>query len=198
MESRTGRNPVAHFFVKKALQAGLVTRVLIAAIVATLISVGTIVFVYYVQHRSTLLYELDQSANLTKESIIVLILPSLAISIIVNILLALFIGLYASRKYAVPVYKLEQWAKLVRAGKLNATLRFREHAQMQDLTDQFNSLTTDLREKFVEVKKLVARLKNTDRSDEQVERIDEMLSKMDLTSGSSAEKLDATGLITQG
>lgn len=198
MDRTTGRKPLSNFFVKKALQAGVVVRVTLAAMGATLVSVGTIVMVYYIQHRSVSIYQLQETGNLNKESIFALILPSLVISIFVNLFLAMAIGLYASRKYAVPVYKLEQWAQLLRSGKLNATLRFRESEELRELTDEFNSLTTDLREKFSEVEKLVHRLKNSDHKDDQVQRVAEMIAALELTSKSPGTKLDATGIITQG
>lgn len=198
MDRTTGRKPLSNFFVKKALQAGVVVRVTLAAMGATLISVATIVMVYYIQHRSVSIYQLQETGNLNKESIFSLILPSLIISIVVNLCLALAIGLYASRKYAVPVYKLEQWAQLLRSGKLNATLRFRESQELRELTDEFNSLTKDLREKFTEVDKLMQVLRATDHhKDQQVQRVAEMVAALELTSKSPGMKMDATGIITQ-
>jgi len=192
-----GRKPVGNFFVKRELQMTVILRIVTAALVATIMSAATIVLVYYLQHRSVLLYQLHETGSLSRSSIFGLILPSLIISIVVNLILAVCIGLYASRKYAVPVYKLEQWAQLLRSGKLNVTLRFREQKRMRELSDQFNSLTGDLRDKFLEVKKLVAHLKNTGRSDDQVLRVEKMVEGLDLSVASSDTKLDATGVITK-
>jgi len=192
-----GRKPVGNFFVKRELQMTVILRIVTAALVATIVSAATIVLVYYLQHRSVLLYQLHETGSLSRSSIFGLILPSLIISIVVNLILAVCIGLYASRKYAVPVYKLEQWAQLLRSGKLNVTLRFREQKRMRELSDQFNSLTGDLRDKFLEVKKLVAHLKNTGRSDDQVLRVEKMVEGLDLSVASSDTKLDATGVITK-
>lgn len=192
-----GRKPVGNFFVKRELQMTVILRIVTAALVATIVSAATIVLVYYLQHRSVLLYQLHETGSLSRSSIFGLILPSLIISIVVNLILAVCIGLYASRKYAVPVYKLEQWAQLLRSGKLNVTLRFREQKRMRELSDQFNSLTGDLRDKFLEVKKLVAHLKNTGRGDDQVLRVEKMVEGLDLSVASSDTKLDATGVITK-
>ncbi|MBD3347235.1 MAG: HAMP domain-containing protein [Chitinivibrionales bacterium] len=153
MDRASGRKPLGNFFIKKSLQLNLTLRILGAMILATLISGGTIVLAYYIRTQSVLFYQLEATGNLSKESIFYIILPSLIISIIVNIIVAIFIGLYASRKYAVPIYKLEQWAKLIGNGKLHARLRFREQNEMRELSDHFNTLVDDLREKFMTAKK---------------------------------------------
>ncbi|MBD3320391.1 MAG: HAMP domain-containing protein [Chitinivibrionales bacterium] len=175
MERSSGRKPVGNFFIKKSLQLSLTLKIVFAVIFATLISCGSIVLAYYIQHKSVLFYQLEQSGDLSKESIFHIILPSLIISIGVNIIVAIFVGLYASRKYAVPVYKLEQWASLLRNGKLHTRLRFREQNELKELSNHFNTLVDELRDKFIMARKA---LENT--SDEATaKRAREILNSLD-------------------
>ncbi len=164
MSRTTGRKPVSNFFIKKSLQIGLISEIIGAVTFASIVSVGTILSVYYFQHSSVSLYRLSDLGNLTKENIFGLLLPSLLISIIVNIMFGLIIGLYASRAFAVPVYKLEQWATLLRAGKLHTLLSFREKKKMASTVTLFNNLAVDLRGELLQVKKALESGKEADLS----------------------------------
>jgi nitrogen fixation/metabolism regulation signal transduction histidine kinase len=123
---------------------------------------------------------MDQLTNLTKENIIFIILPSLLISSFVNFIVAVCLGLYASRKYAVPIYKLEQWAKMIRQGKINAKIQFREREEMKELSDDCNNLTSDLREKFVTIKKQTLLLKDKIKDSPEIDAIEKALSSLQL------------------
>jgi hypothetical protein len=158
-------------------------KIVVAVLVATFISSGSLLLVYYLKYKSVLLYQMDQLTNLTKENIIFIILPSLLISALVNFVLAGGIGLYASRKYAVPIYKLEHWARLLREGKITAKIRFREKEEMKELTDYCNDLSVDLLKKLLEIKKQVELLKHTvnaSEASEELQNIQRILSTFEL------------------
>ena len=180
MANQSTRKPVSNFFVKQALQIRLILKIVIAVIIATVISSGTLLLVYYITYKSVLLYQMDQWANLTKENIIFIILPSLLISAFVNFCMAFGIGLYASRKYAVPVYKLENWAHLLRDGKITAKIQFREKEELKELTDQCNNLTRDLLHKLLEIKKQTELLSETVKESDALKRTKEILSTFEL------------------
>ena len=180
MTNQMARKPVGNFFIKKALQVRLIVKIVIAVIVATVISSGTLLLVYYMTYKSVLLYQMDRAANLTKENIIFIILPSLLISAFVNFLMAFFIGLYSSRKYAVPVYKLENWARLLKEGKITAKIQFREKEELRELADQCNTLSGDLLGKLVEIKKQTEALAQTGENGEALKKTREILSSFDL------------------
>lgn len=147
------RRPIGNFFIKKSLQIRLIMKIVLATLVSTIVTSGSLILVYYLKYNTVIVYQLDKvNQELTREHIIFLILPTLLISAIVNILLATGIGFYSSRKYAVPIYKLEQWATLLDQGKITATLRFREKEEMKELSDKCNQLTVDLRDKFIQIK----------------------------------------------
>jgi methyl-accepting chemotaxis protein len=174
------RRYVGNFFIKKSLQIRLILKIVVAAILATIICSCTLLLVYYLKYDSVLLYQMDQLTNLTKENIIFIILPSLLISSLVNFIIAVCLGLYASRKYAVPIYKLEQWARMIRQGKISAKIQFREKEEMKELSDDCNNLTSDLREKFVTIKKQIMILKDTAKDSPEIRKIEEVLSSLQL------------------
>jgi nitrogen fixation/metabolism regulation signal transduction histidine kinase len=155
-------------------------KIVTAAILATIICSCTLLLVYYLKYNSVLLYQMDQLTNLTKENIIFIILPSLLISSLVNFIIAVCLGLYASRKYAVPIYKLEQWARMIRQGRISAKIQFREREEMKELSDDCNNLTKDLREKFVMIKQQTMLLKDKAKDSPEVQNIEKVLSTLQL------------------
>ena len=180
MKGQFVRKPLGNFFIKRALQVRLMLKIVFTVLSATLISSGSLLLVYYLRYKSVLLYQMDQMTNLTKENIIFIILPSLLISALVNLFLAGGIGLYASRKYAVPIYKLEHWARLLREGKITAKIRFREKEEMKELSDYCNDLSMDLLKKLLEIKKQVVLLNNLGNSSEELQKIQHVLSSFEL------------------
>jgi acylphosphatase len=180
MTNKLARKPVGNFFIKKALQIRLILKIVIAVIVATFISSGTLLLVYYMTYKSVLLYQMDRMTNLTKENIIFIILPSLLISALVNFFMAVGIGLYASRKYAVPVYKLENWARLLKDGRITAKIQFREKEELRELADQCNNLSCDLLQKLIEIKKQMEILLKTDKDNEALKKMKEILATFEL------------------
>jgi methyl-accepting chemotaxis protein len=180
MSEQFVRKPLGNFFIKRSLQLRLMFKIVFAVLFATIISSGSLLLVYYLKYKSVLLYQMDQMTNLTKENIIFIVLPSLLMSALVNFLLAMGIGLYASRKYAVPIYKLEHWARLLKEGKITAKIRFREKEEMKELTDYCNDLSVDLLQKLLEIKKQVGLLQNFENGSEQLTKIREVLATFEL------------------
>jgi len=179
------RRPVGNFFIKKSLQLRLITNVLTVSVVSSIVSAGTLILVYFYMYDTTVLYMFNEESNiLQKESIVRLILPTLVISSVVGLVLAFGIGLYASRKYAVPVFKIEQWASNLIKGKLTASLRFREKEEMRDLSDKCNELGAMFRETMVGIRKDVKALQDAGVNNPEVAAIAERLGKLEL---------DATG-----
>jgi methyl-accepting chemotaxis protein len=181
-EQRTsGRKPIGNFFIKRSMQVELIGRIVAAMVVSAVLSACIIVSVYYLEHRSILLYQLHESGSLTKQSIFNFILPSLLISIVINIAIAFFVGMYASRKSAVPVYKLEQWAQRLKEGKFNTRLRFREQRVMSDLSIQFNDLTDSMRALLTDTRSFLETMTPTDKDAERLKKIRTMFATLDLS-----------------
>lgn len=160
----------------------LVTKVIFTVLMSTVICLLSLLMVYYFRYNSVLLYQLDHSGELFKENIITILLPSLVISGIVNVIVGLFVGLYASRKYAVPIFKLEQWAMLLQKGKMSARLTFREREEMKELSTHCNMLADDLRNRFREIKKHTEVLKKHEDIKTDVLAIETVLANLELES----------------
>lgn len=181
MSNKASRKPIGNFFIKKSLQIRLIRKVVIAALLSTIVSYASLILVYYLKYQTVIVYQLDKlTQELNREHIIFLILPTLLVSATVSLLVSFGIGLYASRKYAVPVYKLEQWVALLCNGKMSAVLRFREKEEMKELSDSCNRLATELRERFVDLHKLARHLKEESPSSETAADIEKTLAYLDL------------------
>jgi len=144
MERTIHRRPLGNFFIKKNLQQRLILRIVAAVLFSTAICALTLFLIYYYKYKSTLFYWMNQSQDLGRQSIGDIIFPTLLISAAVNIVVAFAIGLYASRKYAVPIFKLEQWVNLLLDGKLTARLQFREKDELSVLSTSCNELSQSL------------------------------------------------------
>jgi signal transduction histidine kinase len=137
--------------------------------------------VYYLKYQTVIVYQLDKvTQELSREHIFFLILPTLLVSFIMNAIIAIGVGMYSSRKYAVPIYKIEQWVSHLAAGKMNALLRFREKEEMKDLSDKCNNLGTTIRDKFLEIKKQTEILAQLKPESQQVNEILSILSTMEI------------------
>lgn len=176
------RRPIAHFFVKKALQLRLIVHIVAAVILTTLVSLGCVALVYFIKYKTVIVYQLDKvTQDLSREHIIYLILPTLLVSALVNVVLAVAIGFYASRKYAIPIYKLEQWCSLLLHGKMGAMLHFREKEEMRELSTKCNELTNFFRTRFQTIKQQVGELRQSHGDSAPVKKIEDALHALDLS-----------------
>jgi methyl-accepting chemotaxis protein len=146
------RHPIGNFFIKRDLQIRLMSKILLTVLFTTVVCVASLLLVFWLRYKSILIYQMNIEGDLSKENIVRVLLPSLVISALVNIVLGAAVGLYASRKYAVPIYKLEQWAMLLKNGHLTAKLRFREKEEMKELSDHCNLLAEDIRGRFTRIR----------------------------------------------
>jgi len=181
-KSKIVRKPFGNFFIKKSLQIGLIIKVIIAALMSVLASAGSLLLVYWFRYNTIAIYMWNQdNNNLQKESIINLILPTLVISSVVGLSVALGIGMYASRKYAVPIYKIEQWTAMLLRGQMTAILKFREQEEMKDLSMRCNELGTHIRVLLLDIKGKVKAMQDAGVKSPELESIASRLGAMELT-----------------
>jgi hypothetical protein len=182
MPHQVHRKPIAHFFVKRALQLKMVIHIVLIVLVTTFTSLATMVLFYYFKYKPILVYQLDKSTqDLSREPVVSMILPTLLVSALVSLLIALGIGFYASRKYAIPIYKLEQWCTLLLKGKMTAMLAFREKDELRELSSKCNELTNSFRERFTAIRDQFLKLKQTHPDSPEVKKIEEALQGLDLS-----------------
>jgi polyhydroxyalkanoate synthesis regulator phasin len=177
------RRPLGNFFIKKELQIRLMTKIVLTVLITTVVCIASLLFVFWFRFKTILLYQMNIEGELSKERIVDVLLPSLIISGVVNILLGIVVGLYASRKYAVPIYKLEQWAMLLKNGHLTAKLRFREKEEMKELSDHCNLLSEEIRNRFTKLLEHIKKLKEDGVDEQQLTEMEEVISDLELQSG---------------
>jgi hypothetical protein len=182
MTEQIHRHPLSHFFIKPSLQIKLIIKIVVAVLIATATFATTLLIMYHFKYTNMPFYQVDllKTEIYDRLNIVSIILPSLIVSSIVNIILAFLVGLYASRKYAVPIYKLEQWARMIRQGRIAAQIWFREREELKELSDDCNNLTTDLRAKFIEIKKQSVALREKTKDSEELKKIEAILATLDL------------------
>jgi signal transduction histidine kinase len=126
----------------------------------------------------------DIMQDLQLTSILGVVLPALITAQIVTIAVAIVIGLFSSRKAAVPVYKLEKWAMQLKKGKLKTHLGFRETKEMRDLTIQCNALADTYIQIFTDIGESMRiisedRVYKSQSVTQEIESIKEILNKLD-------------------
>jgi len=179
------RKPVSHFFLKRSLQIRLITKIIIAVMMSTIICIATLFLTYQIKYRNVAFYQviLDHNMDIPPRfEISSIILPGLIISGLVNLAIGIFIGFYASRKYAVPIFKMEQWADMLKSGKMTAKLRFREKEEFKDLSRHCNELGESLRGRFLDIKRSIDALPKEMHQSAEIQAVQRSLAALNLES----------------
>ncbi|MFP4163841.1 MAG: hypothetical protein ACLFQB_08070 [Chitinispirillaceae bacterium] len=149
------RKPVRNFFIKKSVQIKFVFQIFFTILLTTAITT-VIIAIHYTSKSdqgSFFLMSNDGAIpDLKLISMLGMVLPALISAQVISIVIALGIGLFSSRKIAVPLYKIEKWASRLRAGKLKTNLAFREKKEMRELTFQCNGATDFFRNTLEEIR----------------------------------------------
>jgi methyl-accepting chemotaxis protein len=150
---RQARKPLRNFFVKKSLQMRIIGQILLVVILSAGLTSVLLALVYNARSQEGNFYYMskDVRQDIELKSILGLVLPSVLGAQAVSILIGLGIGMFSSRKAAVPIYKFEKWVRQLRDGKLNTRLEFREGGEMKDLTIECNALADTYRRALTEI-----------------------------------------------
>lgn len=153
MVGKVNRHFFKHFFLKKSLQFNIIGTIILIVFLTSCITTVILGIVYNTKSQGGNFYYMsnDIMQDLELTSILGIILPALITAQLVSIIIAIGIGMFSSRKAAVPVYKLEKWAMQLKDGKLNTHLGFRETKQMKDLIIQCNALADTYKHIFAEI-----------------------------------------------
>jgi methyl-accepting chemotaxis protein len=153
MMEKAVRRPVANFFLKKSIQLAIIGKILFVVLISALLTTLLLAVVYNAKSQAGSFYYMSNNVmeDLKLQSILGLILPALVAAQVATLLVALGIGLFSSRKVAVPLYKIENWAAQLRNGNLNTRLAFRETKEMQDITHLCNGVAETYRDVFSRV-----------------------------------------------
>ena len=179
------RKPVGNFWIKPSIQIKITLQILFVIICTSFLTTLALVIAYKLKLRGGSFYYMsnDVMLDLKLTSIAGIILPSLLIAQVISILIGLGIGLYSSRKVAVPVYKFERWVKELSKGNLNTQLVFRQNEEMRELTMECNVMANDYRAAFMNLDSHLSRLESgkaqTDIVNEEIAALKAIVGKFD-------------------
>lgn len=184
MNDKNARQPIRHFFIKKPMQYKIIGEVLLAVFLTALLTTVAVSLIYNVKSRDGSFYYMsnDTKQDLELKNILEMVLPSVIGAQVISMLIGLGIGLFSSRKIAVPIYKFEKWVTNLKTGNLLTRIEFREKEDMEDLTHECNMLVDFYRDKFVQIndalKKLEQRAEIDPKVKETVATIKQTLQKI--------------------
>jgi methyl-accepting chemotaxis protein len=163
MTQKNVRQPVRHFFIKKSMQFKIIAEILFVVSLSAVITTVSLTLMYNSKSRNGTFYYMssDSKQDLELKNVLEVILPSVVAAQLFSIVIGLGIGLFSSRKMAVPIYKFEKWVTQLKNGNLNTRLSFRENEEMKDLTLQCNALAEYYRSIFQGIDAAVAALERS-------------------------------------
>jgi len=160
MPQKNERQPFRHFFIKKSMQLKIIFEILFVVLLTAVITTVSLTVVYNSKSHNGSFYYMsnDIRQDLELKNILEFILPSVVAAQIFSIVIGLGIGLFSSRKMAVPIYKFEKWVSQLKNGNLNTKISFRENEEMNDLTVECNALAAYYRDVFKEIAAALAQI----------------------------------------
>lgn len=153
------RKPLRNFiFLPKVQWPQIVGNMALAGFTA----LGTGAAILYLYHREfgeSSIYIMDQSSTLLpldRRGLLNLLLPAVGASTVMGLFLGWLMAFGASRRIALPIYKVEQWARRVSSGDLHVRLGFRKADRLEELANACNGALDKVREDFQEIRTLAA------------------------------------------
>jgi methyl-accepting chemotaxis protein len=152
-----------NFFIKKSMQIKIIMKIVFIILITALLTTVTVSLVYNSKSQNGSFYYMsnDTKQDLELKNILEVILPSVIGAQLVTLFIGLGIGLFSSRKIAVPIYKFEKWVSQLKTGNLLTRIEFREKSEMEDLTHECNSLADYFRDRFMEIEAAVSSIEQT-------------------------------------
>jgi methyl-accepting chemotaxis protein len=122
--------------------------------------VGTglaIVYLYQREFGDTAIYVMDHNSAfypLDRRGLLTMLLPAIAAMSVTGILMGWLLTLGASRRIALPVYKVTQWARRVSEGDLHVRLGFRKGDGLDGLAETCNAALDTMRSSLGEIERM--------------------------------------------
>ena len=136
------RRPLANFVFFPAIQWPQIVRNCLLVLVTSVLAGVLIVALYQWEYGSTSIYVMDRDSAffpLERSSLISILLPALVGSLLISIGLGWLLAIAASRRIALPIYKVIQWNRYVTDGNLRARLCFRPGDKLDELARSCNN-----------------------------------------------------------
>jgi methyl-accepting chemotaxis protein len=152
-----GRKPLQNFVFHGAVQWPQIAR---NGLLAAFTSLGTacaILWLYDREFGESTVYMLDHSSAfypVDKFGMFQLLLPAVGGTTLVGLFVGWLLTLGASRRIALPSFKVSRWARKVAGGDLSARVGFRTGDGLEDLADSCNSAVDGFRAGVLELELL--------------------------------------------
>ncbi|NLL11986.1 MAG: hypothetical protein GX267_01140 [Fibrobacter sp.] len=153
MTEKNFRHPLRNFFIKRTVQIKIVMQIILTTLIAGAITLSILILIYNSKAHAGSFYYMsnDVMQDLELKNILGIILTPIITVEFVAILVSFVIGLFSSRKVAVPIYKIEKWAADLSKGKLNTELSFREEDHLTDFSEKCNAATEFYRKNLTKI-----------------------------------------------
>lgn len=165
-EGKAQRRPIRNFILLPDLQWPYIIRILALLNLAGVLMATTICTLFYLRYNVPVPDEAEvvldagegnPMGGLLEENLMDVIIPAFVISDVVSLCLGLWAALYFSRKLAVPLYRVKQWADVIASGDLSHRLKFRPGDDLETLeaacnqvSETYAHLIDDLRRQVAE------------------------------------------------
>ena len=157
------RKPLRNFiFLPKVQWPQIVGNMALAAVTA----VGTgiaILFLYQWEFGESAIYIMDKTSTLRpldRRGLLDLLLPAVGATTLMGMFLGWLMAFGASRRIALPIYKIQQWARRVASGDLHVQVGFRKADHLDELASACNEALGKVREDFLEIQSIISDEKN--------------------------------------
>jgi methyl-accepting chemotaxis protein len=151
------RKPLGNFVFEPKVQWPQIVRNGLMALITSLGTAGAILWIYHREFGDASVYILDRNSAffpLDHSGLLAVLTPAIAGPAIAGVLLGWLLTLGASRRIALPIYKVKQWADKVSDGDLGARLGFRPGDGLESLAESCNSSVDAVRTGYVELQQM--------------------------------------------
>ena len=155
--SHAHRKPFGNFVFEPKIQWPQILRNGLMSLFTSMGTAGAILWIYHKEFGDASIYVVDRNSvcfSLDHSGLLAVLTPAIAGPTIAGVLLGWLLTLGASRRIALPIYKVKQWAEKVSTGDLHARLGFRHGDGLESLAESCNSLVDTVRSGYVELEKM--------------------------------------------
>lgn len=152
------RRPLRNFVFYPAIQWPQILRNCLLVTITAMLAGAMILLLYKVEYGSTSVYVMDRDSAffpLEQRGLIALVFPALMAAVVMAILIGWMLALSASRRIALPIYKVIQWTRNVADGNLRANLAFRPGDKLEELARSCNTALETARAGYEDLQEIV-------------------------------------------
>jgi len=156
------RHPLANYLIKPRLQIRLTIFFILVVTVGTFCSLALFSLIKRLPYDGM---ETFRVAWFLLESFA----PALWVMLTVSIIVGVLAGLYASRKVALPIYKVEQWAAELEKGNMKRPLGMRDNDYWEEMATYCNNFLKNIKSDFNQIEEISH--KSSDTTKEALKKI---------------------------